>query len=142
MPCGGGVGIAESVPSPPPAWTHLLPEIELFTCPRHTGGLRLTTLACAANWRKHKDATADGRFHPCHACPIGAVNAGEPAPGPRDTSNCCYCGRPARRLICKSLCVSCFNRVREVITGRWRRQLPPGLAKKLHAFTVDFEDQP
>lgn len=117
-------------------------EQQLFTCPRHHGGLRLTIAACATAWRRHRDATAEGRFHSCVGCETGAAHAGEPQPPVIDFTHCCYCGKTTNRLVCRVLCPSCFNRVLEITSGRWRRSAPPGLARRLIGFAVNIEDTP
>ena len=100
--------------------------IELFTCERHRGDLRLTVGACAANYRRAKAVEPWDTMAPCKGCPIGASHAGEPltppAPPPR---LCLRCGVTARRLIHNQLCMSCYNRERELLTGHYRRRSPP-----------------
>lgn len=99
---------------------------DLFTCPNHTGELRLTTSACAANWRRAKNAQPWDSLRVCWGCPIGAANAGEaPTPAAPTDRACLRCGATGRRLVRKQICVSCFNREREVVTGRYRRLVPP-----------------
>ena len=96
--------------------------IELFTCPRYAGGLRLTPMACASQWRRGKDALPWQSIYPCRGCEIGAVNAGEPLPAQAPGRTlCCRCGRTGLRLIRGQICVSCYNREREVRIGKDRR---------------------
>ena len=111
--------------------------IELFTCPRYAGGLRLTPMSCAAQWRRGKDALPWQSIYPCRGCEIGAVNAGEPLPAQAPGRTlCCRCGRIGMRLIRGQICVSCYNREREVRIGKDRRgnvpvSLPPAMSLSL-----------
>ena len=112
----------------------------LFDCLRHHGGLRLTVSACAQSWQAHHQATGSDRFHPCHACAIGAEHAGYPAPSaPTHDSACCLCHRAGRRLVCRLFCVSCTNRLYEIFKRKWRRNAVPGLASRLRSYSVEFE---
>ena len=116
-------------------------EIHLFNCERHHGGLRLTTHACAQSWQAHRQATGEARFHPCHACAIGAENAGCPVPSaPVHDRSCCICHRTGRRLVCRLFCVSCTNRLYEIFKNKWRRNACPGLASRLRSYSVEFEE--
>lgn len=118
---------------------------DLFTCPAEEyNGLRLLPSACAQNWRRGKTAQPWDRNYPCRGCSIGAVHAGEapPATDPQDDPRrCAYCGRTDMRLVCRSLCVSCANRVFELVRGRYRRVNPPGIGARLIAFQITFADE-
>lgn len=105
-------------------------DLDLFECPRHPGGLRLTPAACATMWRRGKRcADMSDPLWPCSGCPIGAQHAGE-APdrgiGAID-SVCSRCLRPAGKFV-RGVCVSCYNREREVRVGRDRRGHRPQFA--------------
>ncbi len=79
----------------------------------------LSTSACADMWRKENDLN-DGSRASCRLCPIGAVHAGEVAASMsplKGTLTCARCHRGATRLIGKMVCVSCYNRAREVELG-------------------------
>jgi len=109
--------------------------VELFECPRHTGQLRLTTTSCAKNWQRAKKAEPWDSLRVCRGCEIGAMNAGEaPTPEAPPDRACLRCGATDQRLVRKQICVSCFNREREVLTGRYRRASPP---VGLHITTLD-----
>jgi Zn finger protein HypA/HybF involved in hydrogenase expression len=59
----------------------------------------------------------------CLACPIGAANAGHPVVTTSESTEllrtiCPRCRRRAFRVIQNRLCVSCWNREREVRVGR------------------------
>ena len=65
----------------------------------------------------------DGKRLKCRGCDLGALHCGV-APSSRSKSRmlgsliCSRCMRGASRLIRKTICVSCYNREREVIVGR------------------------
>lgn len=98
---------------------------EMFQCPHYGGTLRLTVGACAKQFEKAKQAQRWDRLYPCRGCEIGARNAGEPCIKTKDLGHCLRCGNKATRLIRKQICVSCYNREREVLTGKYRRAHPP-----------------
>ena len=107
-------------------------QVELFTCPHHTGNLRLTVQACAQNWQRARKAKPWDTLRVCRSCEIGAGHCGEPLPHLNDDHrSCCYCG-----LAAKIVCISCFNRLAELRRGRYRRAAPPGLGKRLTGFRV------
>lgn len=99
---------------------------DLFECPRHTGGLRLLPTACASNWQRAKKAMPWDALRVCKGCEIGAFNAGEALPplAPSDRE-CLRCGKTDQRLVRRQICISCYNRERELLTGRYRRAVPP-----------------
>ncbi|HET8550929.1 MAG TPA: hypothetical protein VFM97_00450 [Gammaproteobacteria bacterium] len=103
--------------------------VELFTCPRHAGNLRLMPSSCAAMWNKAQRAEPDDRLFPCRGCEIGARHAGH---APEDAhgrlpaeSICARCHRSPRRFIDGRICVSCYNRGREWKLGRNAKGRPP-----------------
>lgn len=86
-------------------------NLTVFDCPSLRATLQPT--ACAQNWADRKDGSA------CRGCPLGAIHAGHPeAPPPPPRPSCCRCGRNEQRLMAGVLCVSCFNRQREVLKGK------------------------
>ena len=119
-------------------------ELVLFTCPSPAYcGLRLTPTACADNWKRARTAAPWDRLFPCRGCEIGAGHAGETpslAPGD-DGRKCCFCNRSDQRLVCKTVCVSCANRIFELMRGRYRRDAPPGLGARLHCYVVHIEEE-
>jgi hypothetical protein len=99
---------------------------ELFECPRHAGHLRLTPNACAQNWQRAKKAEPWDTLRVCRGCEIGANHAGEaPAPQAPSSRECLRCGDADKRLVRGQICISCYNRERELLTGRYRRTVPP-----------------
>lgn len=99
------------------------PLPELFTCPRHPGGLRLTQTACAALWLRGRAVERLDASSLCHGCPVGARNAQGPEKAPSPLRRACACcGDTERRFVPSSgLCISCYNRQREILRGRDRR---------------------
>ena len=94
-------------------------------------------------WRESKGAQPWDRTWACRGCEIGAGHAQEPPPGldPGDDGRAClWCGRKGQRLTGKVLCISCYNRSRELRTGSFRREAPPNLGR-LRAYTVALEDE-
>jgi hypothetical protein len=81
----------------------------------------LTPAACAANFQKNLDGSV------CQRCIIGADHAGtvpDALAGQR-AMTCIRCHQGTPRLIGRALCLSCFNRAREVEVGRNRKGGPP-----------------
>jgi hypothetical protein len=99
---------------------------EMFTCPHHVGNLRLTPQACAQNWKRARKAEPWDALRVCRGCEIGAGHAGEtPAPQAPSARECLRCGGTDKRLVRGQICISCYNRERELLTGRYRRTVPP-----------------
>ena len=105
-----------------------------FTCPSY--GL-MSVGSCARNFTDAPGAVRSGRLQKCIGCEHGRAHAGAPkieeAPKALQSLQyrpvCCRCRRDGTtqgtRLIGKlrlvrahSICVSCFNREKEVIAGR------------------------
>lgn len=86
----------------------------------------LSPASCATNWRERK-------IFACSECSIGAHHAGEEPRRPKKKSDCVRCGRTGGRLLSRSLCVSCYNRAREVFTGKNAKAMRPVLwGERLH----------
>jgi len=117
--------------------------LDLFTCPQPAyGQLRLTPQACASQWKAARHARPWDRFALCRGCPIGATHAGEAMPDPQDDDphRCLYCGRRGLRLVSRLVCISCANRIFELLRGRYRRIAPPKFKKPLLCFSVEIEE--
>jgi hypothetical protein len=102
-----------------------MPGANFFDCTRLHAGL--TTSACADMWRQANEGRSE-RYTACRACPVGATHAGvsNASRSPiRGALVCARCARGATRLIHSHLCVSCFNREREIIKGRNARGVAP-----------------
>lgn len=95
-----------------------VPGKAFFRCDRMRA--TLSTESCSAMW-KRADQLDDGSHSACRLCPVGAVHAGEVAASMsplKGTLTCARCHRTASRLIRSMVCVSCYNRQREVLIGR------------------------
>ncbi len=95
-----------------------VPGKTFFRCERQRA--TLSTVACQASWRR-ADELSDGSHHSCRLCPVGAVHAGEVAASMsplKGTMTCARCHRTSARLIGSMVCVSCYNRQRELECGR------------------------
>jgi hypothetical protein len=111
-----------------------LTDIALFLCPKHAGSLRLSTASCAAMWRKARITKPGEPASVCHGCDIGARHAGESAAAAANTDGlgliCVRCHRTASRFVRGLVCISCYNREREVAIGvNARGKKPVRLAK-------------
>lgn len=113
---------------------------ETFLCPRQPGALVLSPTACATLWQRGRTAQCDSAAWLCRGCPLGAQHAGvavAPTPVPTPGQWCVRCGRADLRLIAVSgLCVSCYNREREVRRGRDRRGHAPATVTRVVPITV------
>ena len=91
---------------------------QYFRCDRYRATLSVT--ACAGNWRRANHDNDDERYR-CKACPLGAIHAGETAASMSPlmgTTTCARCHKVAPRLIRRMVCVSCYNREREILIGK------------------------
>lgn len=94
----------------------------------------MTAGSCAKNFAAAPEAAKSGRLQGCIDCPVGAAHSGvppttKPAPAPLTyRSACLRCRRSGQeatsRLLGRmrlvrghSICVSCYNREREVLQG-------------------------
>jgi hypothetical protein len=113
----------------------------LFECPRMTGNLRLLPQACAQNFRRAKKADPWDAARICRGCEIGAGHAGEQFPDAlEDVRQCVFCGRKDQRLVAGLVCISEFNRLSELMRGRFRRDNPPGLGARLRCYRIIIEE--
>lgn len=102
----------------------------------------LSTEACADMWRKGNREGDEDRIR-CLRCPLGAKHAGE-----RDASMsvlkstliCGRCHRNASRLVYKHLCVSCYNREREILIGRNAKGSKPTRLKPLERRRLKYTE--
>ena len=82
-----------------------------FDCDRLSG--TMTDVSCAAQFKKHKGGTSK-----CSECEIGAFHAGEQIVHGLPERFCPRCGGTDKRLIYGNICISCYNRGREVLAGK------------------------
>lgn len=96
--------------------------LKMFDCDRLSA--RLNTKSCAARWEKAQNPENGfeaERLSQCKDCIIGAMHAGKDYVkysrfyGMR---LCSSCGNGATRILSGSLCVSCYNRRREMKIGK------------------------
>lgn len=99
----------------------LAPGMKFFRC----GPLRasMSMQGCASRWREAQLASGEAadRLVSCRGCAIGAAHAGfqpvrySPHYG---ASICPRCGKGTTRMIGGRVCVSCYNRAREMRAGK------------------------
>ncbi len=95
-----------------------LPGKLCFYCTRRNATLQVT--ACATQWKLANNKAHNGYSHQCQTCSVGALHAGEgelTMSQLRGKQICARCFRVGMRLIGGDLCVSCWNRQREVFIG-------------------------
>ena len=110
---------------------------EMMRCDRRN--MTLTTPGCIRLWKSAQEsrpAEHEGRYE-CLTCPIGAANAGVTISPVADLVEalrtiCPRCRRRSARMIAGRLCVSCYNRDREVVIGKNCKGHRPLLADVLH----------
>lgn len=102
---------------------YVLPE--MVDCAPHR--TRMTLAGCQRMWKKaaaSKPMPWDS-LHACLSCPVGALRCGKsPPPPPRDKATaeaCPRCGKETHRRVRMDLCMSCYNRERELLRGARRR---------------------
>ena len=114
--------------------------LELFTCKRQAGGLRLTKTGCAKLFKRsiHSDLDRHPHLSHCRSCPVGEKNSGLKNSASSLPKTCVRCNRPdIRRLDAKLLCISCGNRQREYISGKNARGCMPVRFIPLRLFKYD-----
>jgi len=84
-----------------------------FNCDKQRG--TLSESSCAAQYKRHKN-NCSGSI--CTGCEIGAIHAGEKVIYGLPEKMCCRCGGTDKRLIHARICVSCYNRERELNIGK------------------------
>lgn len=139
----------------PPAVAYFTREgfpARVFECPRHR--VTMMEVSCKASFEEAKRTGPSGRRAGCIGCPIGALHAGEttPAAGTREQGRgglfCVRCRRSPEdcddprqvgkmRLVRDNLiCVSCYNREREVVRQRNSKGSRPQKWAGLRPITV------
>jgi hypothetical protein len=103
-----------------------LPDKPMFRCERRNATLQVAS--CASMWKAaNSKCNAESNIS-CRTCPLGAVHAGEGdavMSHLRGVEICSRCHRVGMRLIGGDICVSCWNRAREVIVGKNARGRKP-----------------
>jgi len=139
----------------PPAVAYFTREgfpARVFECPRHR--VTMMEVSCKASFQEAKRTGPSGRRAGCISCPIGALHAGEAVPAARTTEQgsyglfCVRCRRTSTdcndarqvgrmRLVRDgTLCVSCYNREREVVHQRNAKGSRPQKWAGLRPITV------
>lgn len=105
-----------------------------FVCPSGYG--TLSDKACARNFSEATSAKSRAirRMELCDGCETGAAHAGVTEIEVRRDAGlvCARCEKPATRLIRGSVCVSCYNREREVLIGKNAKGQVPVRCSKLY----------
>ena len=124
---------------PTVVYVELVPGMQHFSCERMRA--TLSVQACADNWRRgHYDGDLSRQL--CKGCEIGAMHAGEAGASRSPLLSTRICGRchsTGMRLIHKHLCVSCYNRDREVRLGRNAKGSPPVKWHALARRTITYQ---
>jgi hypothetical protein len=101
--------------------TEAAPGLKLFSCTIFRG--TFSTKTCAARWARAQVAKGEelDRLFRCRTCTIGACHAGygEIRYSAHHASSICpRCGKGTMRMIGNRICVSCYNRSRELRSGK------------------------
>lgn len=116
-----------------------------FRCDRY--GL-MRDEACGRSFAAAPEVARGGRLGACVGCEVGRAHAAVPVTEPGPTRVCVRCRRSAAdidsvgrvRFVRGGLiCVSCFNREREVVKGQNRKGSKPALV--LRSFEVGVVDE-
>lgn len=127
----------------------MAPTLEMMRCDRRS--MTLSKPGCARLWLSANTGEKEGRPQTwegraaCVACPVGAASAGQVQSSVAGAVEvlrlvCPRCERPAPRLIWNALCISCYNRAREVRVGRDCKGNRPGLTDRLHGIAIAVMD--
>lgn len=100
-----------------------------FNCERLSG--TMTDCSCAAQFRKHKGGSSK-----CSDCETGALHAGERIVHALPERFCPRCGGTDKRLIYGNICISCYNRGRELMAGKNAKGAFPKHARSFRRATV------
>jgi hypothetical protein len=116
-----------------------LPGRQHFRCERLSASL--STVACADRWNAAGAAGGNSRWIMCEGCPVGGRHAGRTNTNLSPLARRSICGRchvGATRLIFKHLCISCYNRQREMLIGKNGKGTKPIKLAPLHRRTISF----
>ena len=114
---------------------------QYFDCPYQMGTLSVNACSRSYNEAMSPAGLKEGRRITCRGCPVGAHHAGVPS----DVASvsrflgvvyCSRCHGDARRLIRGSICVSCYNREREVLIGKNAKGSRPIFGKAVGSATI------
>lgn len=118
-----------------------LPDKPMFRCQRMSATLQVTN--CSRMWSEANNAKPKPQCStsPCKGCSIGAEHAGISDVSQSNLSGspiCARCHRVGSRMVGAHICVSCWNREREMLIGRNRRGVPPKFHPALYPGTIRF----
>jgi len=125
-----------------------MPEsTDMFICPNHAGNLTISPASCASMWQRARSLRNE-TYNPveaCCGCAIGARCAGfEDAAEERKTGLidhiCTRCHRSATRFVYGRICISCYNRGREVMIGKNARGAVPKYLPAMISVHVAYQD--
>lgn len=114
-----------------------LPDQPMFQCDTLRATLKVEN--CASMWRDANGKNPPERLAKCRNCPIGAEHAGEgviSVSSLRGSGICARCHRGGMRLVGSDICVSCWNRAREVARGRNAKGKPPKIHPAMDPRTI------
>jgi len=114
-----------------------LPDRLMFECTSHKA--TLTVDACKGMWTEANGRTPPDRLALCRRCPLGAQHAGLQSfhvSKLRGTGICSRCHRGGMRLVRQDICVSCWNRERELLIGKNAKGRPPRLHQPVARRTI------
>lgn len=103
-----------------------LPDKQMFRCERRNATIQVTS--CASMWKAANSKNSMECNMSCRTCSLGAFHAGEGdavMSQLRGVEICSRCHRTGMRLVQGDICVSCWNRAREVIVGKNARGRKP-----------------
>jgi hypothetical protein len=116
-----------------------MPGVKRFTCDRLRSTLSVST--CAERWENANGPDPDHRTRACLKCPIGVLHTGKTDMNMsmwKGSKRCARCGEGASRLVGGHLCLSDYNRQREVIKGANGKGTKPKLHPPLHRRSVSY----
>lgn len=114
---------------------------QFFDCLAYRCGL--STDACARQWRAEKGCKpGEGRHEHCRGCVTGALHAGEK---PQEQTSALYgsllcprCTKEKGARIVQGICISCYNREREIVLGRNAKGAKPVNLPTLVSLSVAY----
>ncbi|MBB5463747.1 winged helix-turn-helix domain-containing protein [Paraburkholderia sp. Cpub6] len=118
----------------------LLPGVRHFACDRLRATMSVSS--CGTRWERADSTDVDAdRFHTCRRCSIGAAHAGRLDHNPSQLKGMTICGRchtGVPRLIGKHLCISCYNRARELRIGKNSKGTAPRKLARLDQRAITY----
>lgn len=154
---GAGLGAPREAEGVEYASSDLAPGLRMFGCSRLSATLSMQ--GCARRWteaatpvkrRRGDDSGGDtvvDRFSACRGCPIGAAHAGHDVidySALYGLEICPRCRKGVTRMISDRICVGCYNREREQVSGKNARGNVPTRLKPLRSinFRVIIDGAP